>query len=43
MTELRTVWVRPQARGRQVGSALVEAVVAVARARQLAMARAVAP
>ena len=34
--ELVSMWVRPQARGRQVGSALVEAVMAYARARPVA-------
>ena len=33
--ELVSMWVRPQARGRQVGAALVEAIVRVAQARRL--------
>ena len=33
--ELVSMWVRPQARGRDVGTALVEAAVQVARTRQL--------
>jgi ribosomal protein S18 acetylase RimI-like enzyme len=36
---LVSMWVRPQARGRHVGSALVEAVVEVARTRQLPRVR----
>jgi ribosomal protein S18 acetylase RimI-like enzyme len=33
--ELVSMWVRPQARGRQVGRVLIEAVVEVARAREV--------
>ena len=36
---LVSMWVRPQARGRHVGTALIEAVVHVARSRQLPRVR----
>jgi GNAT superfamily N-acetyltransferase len=37
--ELVSMWVRPEARGRQVGTALVEGVMAYARARAVTAGR----